>query len=91
MILVDVQVIQLGMVYDFELDEDKTIREVVEDIVLLICKKERLEWIPGTGFYLYSMSREGILSFEATFKEMGIRNGERLVLICTGKGKNENV
>lgn len=91
MILVDVQVIQLGEVYDFKLDEDRTIREVAEDILLLICKKEKLEQIPCISCYLYSMSREGILSSEATFRELGIRNGERLVLICAGKEKNKNV
>lgn len=91
MILVDVQVLQLGMVYDFEVDENRTIGEVAEDMVLLICKKERLEQIPGIGCYLYSMSLEGILSSEATFRELGIRSGERLVLICSGKENNINV
>ena len=40
MILVDVHALQLGEVYDFEVDEDKTADELLGDIVSLICKKE---------------------------------------------------
>lgn len=90
MILVDVQVLSLGMVYDFELDEERTVREAVEDMLLLICKKEKLKPAAGMTGYLYSMCRKGILASEATFKELGVRNGERLVLICTGKGEQRN-
>lgn len=81
MILVDVQALQLGEVYDFELEEEKTVNELISDIVTLICKKENKSRKEDTDYFLYAMSRECILSGELTLREQRIRDGERLVLV----------
>ena len=81
MILVDVQALQLGEVYDFEVDEDKTADELLADIVALICKKENKKPQEEGSYYLYAMNRECILAGTLSFREQGIRSGERLVLV----------
>lgn len=81
MILVDVQALQLGTVYDFELEEEKRVEEILADVIALIGKKEKKKAQENTEFYLYAMNKERILSKELTLKEQGITDGERLVLI----------
>ena len=81
MILVDVHALQLGEVYDFEVDEDKTADELLGDIVSLICKKENKEQKKEGNYYLYALNKECILRGALSFREQGIRSGERLVLV----------
>lgn len=81
MILVDVQVLQLGTVYDFELDEDKKTDELLSDIVALICKKEKKKPLEEAKYYLYAVNRECILTGALSLREQGVGNGERLVLV----------
>ena len=81
MILVDVHALQLGEVYDFEVDEDKTADELLEDIVSLICKKENKKQKKEGNYYLYALNKECILRGALSFREQGIRSGERLVLV----------
>lgn len=81
MILVDVQALQLGAVYDFEVDEDKTTDELLTDIVALICKKENKKPQEEENYYLYALNKECILEGALSFREQGIRSGERLVLL----------
>ena len=57
MILVDVHALQLGEVYDFEVDEDKTADELLGDIVSLICKKENKKQKKEGNYYLYALPR----------------------------------
>lgn len=80
MILVDIQLLQLGEVYDFELDDSKKTDELIAEIVTLICKKENIK--PGEkSYYLYAMNKACILTGNLSLGEQGIRDGERLVLI----------
>lgn len=81
MILVDVHALQLGEVYDFEVDEDKTADELLGDIVSLICKKENKKQKKEGNYYLYALNKECILRGAISFREQGIRSGERLVLV----------
>lgn len=81
MILVDVHALQLGEVYDFEVDEDKTADELLGDIVSLICKKENKKQKKEGNYYLYALNKECILRGPLSFREQGIRSGERLVLV----------
>ena len=81
MILVDVHALQLGKVYDFEVDEDKTADELLGDIVTLICKKENKKQKKEGNYYLYALNKECILRGALSFREQGIRSGERLVLV----------
>ena len=81
MILVDVHALQLEEVYDFEVDEDKTVDELLGDIVSLICKKENKKQKKEGNYYLYALNKECILRGALSFREQGIRSGERLVLV----------
>lgn len=81
MILVDVHALQLGEVYDFDVDEDKTADELLGDIVSLICKKENKKQKKEGNYYLYALNKECILRGALSFREQGIRSGERLVLV----------
>ena len=69
MILVDVHALQLGKVYDFEVDEDKTADELLGDIVTLI----KCDTMDYRRFYLNKAVKKTLtipewLNIEATAK-----------------------
>lgn len=81
MIMVDVQVLQRCERYDFELEEDKTVEEVLKDMIMLICKKEQIMAEQEGKYFLYDIDNERILLSERTFREQQVRDGAELVLL----------
>lgn len=82
MILVDIYVPALGNVYDFQLDEDEKVNIIVEEIGELIGQKEHCQ-IVGDISELMLCSRDNriILSPNSTLSELGIHNGNSLILV----------
>lgn len=80
MILVDVQVPAMDKVFDFELDEEVKIKQLLDEIPELIAKKEKTQMCNDEKMYLFALERELLLREELTLKEQGIGSGERLVL-----------
>ena len=82
MILVDIYVPALGNVYDFQLDEDEKVNIIVEEIGELIGQKEHCQ-IVGNISELMLCSRDNriILSPNSTLAELGIHNGNSLILV----------
>ncbi|MGN1179757.1 MAG: EsaB/YukD family protein [Suilimivivens sp.] len=81
MILLDVQLPLINKIYDFELDEDMMVSELLQKIMGIIAEKEGMEYDPEDKMYLYAMGNERILNESYSLKQQGIRGGERLVLI----------
>lgn len=79
MILVDVQVVATGEIYDFELDENQAVEILLKEIKQLISEKEQRTF-SDEKFYLYAMYRECFLLENMSMKEQGVRSGERLIL-----------
>lgn len=80
MIMVEVQVLQQCERYDFELEEEKTVEEVLKDMIMLICKKEQIT-AEKEEYFLYDIDNERILLSERTFQEQQVRDGAELVLL----------
>ena len=80
MIMVDIEVPVLGQVYDFELNEEKETKKLLEEIVEIIAEKEKKKVYKESEMLLYAYQSECILNAELTLKEQGIGNGVRLVL-----------
>lgn len=94
MVLVEVQVPTLNRRYDFELDEERYVGELTEEVIELIQEKEGLmpekkEKDPEKGsltggaekYCFYVWEQERILTEEETLKQQGVRNGDILYLI----------
>mgnify|MGYP002509776040 CR=1 FL=1 len=81
MILVDIQSPVMDQVYEFELDEETKIREILKEIVLLIAQKEKVSRKEEEGMQLYALRRESLLDKEGTLKGQGVEAGDRLILI----------
>lgn len=81
MILLDVQLPLINKIYDFELDEDMMVSELLQKITGIIAEKEEMEYDPEDKMYLYAMGNERVLNESYSLKQQGIRGGERLVLI----------
>ena len=81
MIMVDVEVLALDRVYDFELDTQMRTEEVMKKMVLLILQESGLKTAEAEAFYLYGLRQEKILNPDMTLNEQGVQNGDRLVLI----------
>ncbi len=82
MILVEVYVAALDERYDFELDENAEIRQVIGEICEMLSKKIK-EPIPvkPENFMLCSMNHREVLAGEKTLYQSHIRDGSSLILV----------
>lgn len=81
MIAVDVRVPYLGQTYDFTLDEAVPIASLIDEIVNLICLKER--WpIPAStnGLTLFALKQARALPPTSTLFREEIDAGQSLIL-----------
>ena len=81
MILVDVEVPAICQVFDFELDENASVKEVIPQMVRLIAGQEGLKEMGAEKLLLYTCKHGKILNPDVSFKEQGIWAGQRLMLI----------
>lgn len=82
MILVDVYIPAVDANYDFMLDENVPVVQVMEEISEMISKKVK-EKKPGqiTDFILYSMDTGTLLDYNLSLHGNGIRDGSRLIFV----------
>lgn len=82
MIMVDVQVPALDAVYDFSLSEDVRVDVLVEELIEMICQRERLTMPKEMeGLSLCCVSSGKILPREMTLADCGVVTGNRLMLV----------
>lgn len=81
MILVDVQSPVLGEIYDFELEEEVEIEELLKEMLSLIVRKEGIALRDGSGMQLYALRQESLLDKRGTLKGQGVEAGDRLILL----------
>jgi len=81
MIEVDVYVSALKMTYDFVLDENTTVENIIEELVEMVCQNERCLPTPAEYFELCCPQKEIICRHDATLREYCISNGDMLMLI----------
>lgn len=82
MVMVDVEVPATDRVYDFELDEESCVRELIDAMVALIVGQEKHSEVKGRELlYLYALRQEKVLNAKMNLIQQGVRNGDRLVLI----------
>lgn len=81
MILVEVTVPVLNRKYDFELDETVKVGLLTDEILEMLCRKEKRA-MPDKmdAFCLSDLSLGTVLDPEATLREYGIRDGGQLIL-----------
>lgn len=80
MILVEVEIPALWELFDFEVDEDAMVEEVITQMEQIIVQKKRMK-PDGAEKYLYAMNQEQVLRREKTLREQGVQAGETLILI----------
>ncbi len=82
MILVDVSIPAVDANYDFMLDENVPVAQVMEEISEMISKKVK-EKKPAriTDFVLYSMDTGTLLDYGVSLYANGIRDGSRLIFV----------
>ncbi|MBD5500127.1 MAG: hypothetical protein HDR10_02820 [Lachnospiraceae bacterium] len=81
MILVDIQVPAIDRIYDFELDEEMPVGELIKEVTETIAQKEKMDYDKDDKMHLYAMWHECMLKDMYSLKSQGIRNGERLILM----------
>lgn len=81
MILVDIQVPLLDEVYDFELDEETQVWELLGEITALIARKEGILLKEEGNLRLYAMRQDRLLDKNASLRQQAVEAGDRLVLI----------
>ncbi|MBQ9346364.1 MAG: hypothetical protein IJT94_17445 [Oscillibacter sp.] len=82
MIIVNVKVPALEKEYNFSLDEDAPVGELIEETAELIVQKEGVQFI-GNLDEMALCSREGCFqcSKRGTLRDYGICGGEELILV----------
>lgn len=82
MIIVDINVFILDKVYDFELNEEAKVREVIEEIVHMVEQKEKTAFTGDIrDMVLVDNFRKDILNPEYTLAQQGIDSGWNLSLV----------
>lgn len=82
MIIVDINVFILDKVYDFELNEEAKVREVIEEIVHMVEQKEKTAFTGDIrDMVLVDNFRKDILNPEYTLAHQGIDSGWNLSLV----------
>lgn len=82
MILVDIYVPTMDNTYDFKLDENTKCGLVKNEIVKLICQKEKFK-LEGDTIDLFISDNKGksLLNEDKTLSENGIESGDKLILV----------
>jgi hypothetical protein len=81
-IIVDINVFILDKVYDFELNEEAKVREVIEEIVHMVEQKEKTAFTGDIrDMVLVDNFRKDILNPEYTLAQQGIDSGWNLSLV----------
>lgn len=82
MIIVDVNVFILDKLYDFELNEEVKVREVIEEIVHMVEQKEKTAFTGDIrDIVLVDNFRKDILNPDYTLAQQGIDSGWNLSLV----------
>ena len=80
MIMVDIRILSIDRVYDFNLDEDTIIGILIEEVTEMVLQKEKI-FISGKTEELCICSNECILPKEFTLRECGVRTGDLLFMV----------
>jgi len=82
MILVEIIVPSVDSTYDFQLDEDATINNIIGEISELISQKEHCGVVGNIdNLMLCSMKTRQILSINKTLRECNVQTGDSLELV----------
>lgn len=82
MILVEVYVPAVDDKFDFELDENVPIHQIIGELCEMLSKKMKSPIVSGTNeFMLCTMDQNQILSNERTLYQCGVKDGSRLLLV----------
>lgn len=81
MILVDIAVPALDEVFDFELDGEAGVNELIKRIAALIAQLKTDHKEEAEDLYLYHFRQKRILNPQMTLKQQGVQWGDRLILL----------
>lgn len=82
MILVDIKVPSVDCTYDFQLDEDSTIYNIVGEVSELISQKEHCNVVGSSeNLMLCLLGSNRVLSVNSTLRESGVKTGDSLILV----------
>lgn len=82
MILVDVYIPSIDDSYDFMLDENVSVEQVIVEISEMITKKVTGKARENKAtFFMCSMDQDKLLDKNQTLYENGIRDGSRMMLV----------
>ena len=82
MIIVDVYAPSVDQVFDFILDENAEVSDIMADVVEMIAKKTGSTSENGASqFVMYKSDKEQPLNANASLFENDIKDGDRLILV----------
>ena len=81
MVTVEVIVPAFNQSYDFQLDESTKLSLVLEEIIEMLCRKEKRNMPASFDAFCLAAVEQGIfLHMDATLQDYHISNGARLIL-----------
>ena len=80
MIMVDIRILSINRVYDFNLDEDTSIGVLIEEVTEMVLQKEK-SFLIGKTEDMHLCSNKHILPKNITLRDCGIRTGDYLFMV----------
>ena len=80
MIMVDIRILSIDKIYDFNLDEDTAIEVLIEEIIEMVLQKEKT-LLTGKIGDLYICSDRGILPRKLSLRACNIKTGDFLFMV----------
>ena len=81
MMIVNISVPMLGTSYDFQIDENIQMYQVLEDVISLVCSREQCRTMADRNrVLLWEVSGGRIINRNLSAYENGLRTGSRLIL-----------
>ena len=82
MIILEIFVPCIDKTYDFKLNEDIVISELIDEVVSVICQKEQCGVVGDReNFMFFSLNSARALSMNLSLFENDIKTGDKLMLV----------
>lgn len=81
MLKLRVQIPDIGKEYDVQCNEKAYMEDVIQDILELVCKKEKLQVEKKEKLAVYSVQKGIFLKRGKTLEEYRVQNGEHMMIL----------
>lgn len=81
-IMLEISIPAIDKEYDFKIDEDASVKLIIEEIAEMVCRREQNNLIGDESeFLLCNINTNTIFDKNKSLRDYGIGNGEKLIMV----------